>query len=96
MEQYFSHSGHYCLNLDSGMVIDSYRMGNEARFINHSCDPNCEMQKWWVSVESLSLPLSSSDGQMRPHEAFRHTVSLNTDSWWTDNVTAGNQVKKLH
>lgn len=49
MEQYFSHSGHYCLNLDSGMVIDSYRMGNEARFINHSCEPNCEMQKWWVS-----------------------------------------------
>lgn len=46
MEQYFSHSGHYCLNLDSGMVIDSYRMGNEARFVNHSCEPNCEMQKW--------------------------------------------------
>ncbi|XP_023265672.1 histone-lysine N-methyltransferase ASH1L-like isoform X2 [Seriola lalandi dorsalis] len=49
MEQYFSHSGHYCLNLDSGMVIDSYRMGNEARFINHSCEPNCEMQKWSVN-----------------------------------------------
>ncbi|XP_034455973.1 histone-lysine N-methyltransferase ASH1L isoform X1 [Hippoglossus hippoglossus] len=49
MEQYFSHSGNYCLNLDSGMVIDSYRMGNEARFINHSCDPNCEMQKWSVN-----------------------------------------------
>ncbi|XP_013868611.1 histone-lysine N-methyltransferase ASH1L isoform X2 [Austrofundulus limnaeus] len=49
MQQYFSHSGHYCLNLDSGMVIDSYRMGNEARFINHSCDPNCEMQKWSVN-----------------------------------------------
>ncbi|KAM9737844.1 histone-lysine N-methyltransferase ASH1L isoform 1-T3 [Menidia menidia] len=49
MEQYFSHSGQYCLNLDSGMVIDSYRMGNEARFINHSCEPNCEMQKWSVN-----------------------------------------------
>uniref|UniRef100_A0A671PV36 Histone-lysine N-methyltransferase ASH1L-like n=1 Tax=Sinocyclocheilus anshuiensis TaxID=1608454 RepID=A0A671PV36_9TELE len=49
MEQYFSHSGHYCLNLDSGMVIDSYRMGNEARFVNHSCEPNCEMQKWSVN-----------------------------------------------
>lgn len=54
MEQYFSHSGHYCLNLDSGMVIDSYRMGNEARFINHSCEPNCEMQKWWVSWRRLT------------------------------------------
>ncbi|XP_061616456.1 histone-lysine N-methyltransferase ASH1L isoform X1 [Phyllopteryx taeniolatus] len=49
MQQYFAHSGHYCLNLDSGMVIDSYRMGNEARFINHSCEPNCEMQKWSVN-----------------------------------------------
>ncbi|XP_046875778.1 histone-lysine N-methyltransferase ASH1L isoform X2 [Hypomesus transpacificus] len=49
MEQYFAHSGQYCLNLDSGMVIDSYRMGNEARFINHSCEPNCEMQKWSVN-----------------------------------------------
>lgn len=61
MEQYFSHSGHYCLNLDSGMVIDSYRMGNEARFINHSCEPNCQMQKWWVSQQpwtvSLLIPL---------------------------------------
>ncbi|KAJ8334994.1 hypothetical protein SKAU_G00406330 [Synaphobranchus kaupii] len=49
IEQYYSHNDHYCLNLDSGMVIDSYRMGNEARFINHSCEPNCEMQKWSVN-----------------------------------------------
>ncbi|XP_048857089.1 histone-lysine N-methyltransferase ASH1L-like isoform X1 [Brienomyrus brachyistius] len=49
IEQYSSHNDHYCLNLDSGMVIDSYRMGNEARFINHSCEPNCEMQKWSVN-----------------------------------------------
>ncbi|KAM3910275.1 histone-lysine N-methyltransferase ASH1L isoform 2-T4 [Leptodactylus fuscus] len=49
IEQYHNHSDHYCLSLDSSMVIDSYRMGNEARFINHSCDPNCEMQKWSVN-----------------------------------------------
>jgi histone-lysine N-methyltransferase SETD2 len=28
------------------MFIDAYSFGNESRFINHSCDPNCEMQKW--------------------------------------------------
>ena len=28
--------------LDNGMVIDAYREGNSARWINHSCHPNCE------------------------------------------------------
>uniref|UniRef100_S4RJQ8 Uncharacterized protein n=1 Tax=Petromyzon marinus TaxID=7757 RepID=S4RJQ8_PETMA len=46
-------AGMYCVQLDSGVVIDSYRMGNEARFINHSCQPNCEMQKWCVSVNGI-------------------------------------------
>ncbi|KAG1709134.1 Histone-lysine N-methyltransferase ASH1L [Nymphon striatum] len=48
-EQYKNERHHYCLNLDSGMVIDGYRMGGEGRFVNHSCNPNCEMQKWSVN-----------------------------------------------
>ena len=28
--------------LDSGWIIDAAVDGNEARFLNHSCDPNCE------------------------------------------------------
>jgi SET domain-containing protein len=28
--------------VDSNTCIDAGRHGNEARFINHSCDPNCE------------------------------------------------------
>jgi hypothetical protein len=28
--------------LDSGWIIDASVNGNEARFLNHSCDPNCE------------------------------------------------------
>ena len=40
---------HYCLHLDGGLVIDAHRMGSEGRFVNHSCNPNCEMQKWSVN-----------------------------------------------
>ena len=48
-ERYQNDQHHYCLNLDSGMVIDGYRKANEGRFVNHSCEPNCEMQKWSVN-----------------------------------------------
>jgi hypothetical protein len=33
----------YVMNLDEEMVIDGEREGNESRFINHSCSPNCEV-----------------------------------------------------
>ncbi|CAH1775003.1 unnamed protein product [Owenia fusiformis] len=45
IEKYSQDNHHYCLNLGSGIVIDGYRRGNIGRFVNHSCDPNCEMQK---------------------------------------------------
>ncbi|XP_056020790.1 uncharacterized protein LOC125649572 isoform X3 [Ostrea edulis] len=48
-EEYSKERHHYCLNLDSGAVIDGYRMGNIGRYVNHSCEPNCEMQKWNVN-----------------------------------------------
>ncbi|XP_021377179.1 uncharacterized protein LOC110465579 isoform X2 [Mizuhopecten yessoensis] len=48
-ENYSQERHHYCLNLDSGALIDGYRMGNIGRFVNHSCEPNCEMQKWNVN-----------------------------------------------
>jgi uncharacterized protein len=32
----------YVVYLDETTVIDGARNGNDARFINHSCNPNCE------------------------------------------------------
>lgn len=36
----------YYLAIDAGVAIDAGATGNPSRFINHSCDPNCETQKW--------------------------------------------------
>ncbi len=32
----------FFFSLDDGDVIDASRGGNDSRWINHSCDPNCE------------------------------------------------------
>ena len=32
----------FLFTVDKKTVIDAARQGNEARFINHSCEPNCE------------------------------------------------------
>ena len=44
----------YMLTLDSrnGLVIDAKEKSNHARFINHSCSPNCETQKWTLVNET--------------------------------------------
>jgi hypothetical protein len=46
----FSPNDHdfYIMELDSGFYVDGKIKGNYSRYINHSCDPNCELQRWIV------------------------------------------------
>uniref|UniRef100_A0A8B9L4N8 Histone-lysine N-methyltransferase NSD3 n=1 Tax=Astyanax mexicanus TaxID=7994 RepID=A0A8B9L4N8_ASTMX len=39
----------YMLTLTKDRVIDAGPKGNLSRFMNHSCSPNCETQKWTVN-----------------------------------------------
>lgn len=39
----------YALQLNVNQIIDSHRSGSECRFVNHSCEPNSEFQKWTVN-----------------------------------------------
>ena len=37
---------YYTMDLENEMFIDATRKGNSSRFINSSCEPNCDAQKW--------------------------------------------------
>ena len=45
LEKYKVNPCTYLMSTSHNEVIDPARRGNMARFINHSCDPNCETQK---------------------------------------------------
>ncbi|XP_063787606.1 histone-lysine N-methyltransferase NSD3 isoform X2 [Pseudophryne corroboree] len=39
----------YLLTVTKDRIIDAGPKGNYSRFMNHSCNPNCETQKWTVN-----------------------------------------------
>ncbi|PIA52930.1 hypothetical protein AQUCO_01000651v1 [Aquilegia coerulea] len=42
----------YLCEINRDMVIDATYKGNKSRYINHSCWPNTEMQKWRIEGET--------------------------------------------
>uniref|UniRef100_UPI00358EDF5A histone-lysine N-methyltransferase NSD2 isoform X2 n=1 Tax=Myxine glutinosa TaxID=7769 RepID=UPI00358EDF5A len=52
----YAHERHitnfYMLTIDKDRVIDAGPKGNFSRFMNHSCQPNCETQKWTVNGDT--------------------------------------------
>ena len=56
--------------VDRGIVIDAGTHGNDARFINHGCDPNCESvtEDRRVFVEALRT--------IRPGEELKYDYSI--------------------
>jgi hypothetical protein len=49
----------YIMELDPGIYVDGKKKGNLSRFINHSCDPNCELSVSILLLSSLTLPYLS-------------------------------------
>ncbi|KAI8921443.1 hypothetical protein DFJ77DRAFT_426568, partial [Powellomyces hirtus] len=50
-DMYANLENYYFLNYARGEVIDACRKGTDARFVNHSCEPNCHIEKWMVDGE---------------------------------------------
>ena len=81
MKEYKDKECTYLMNLPGNNnrheVIDPTKRGNMARFINHSCDPNCETRKWHVKNE-LCIGIFAKRNIMEDEElTFNYDFDLN-------------------
>ena len=70
----------FLFTVDSKLVIDAGRNGNEARFINHACDPNCEstIKAKRVFIEAIRT--------IQPGEELNYDYAIGRDSDDAPNV----------
>jgi len=47
--KYMGVQNFYMCEIRKDFTIDATFKGNTSRFLNHSCDPNCVLEKWLVS-----------------------------------------------
>ncbi|KAF8092644.1 hypothetical protein N665_0407s0023 [Sinapis alba] len=57
----------YFMTLNGNEVIDAGSKGNLGRFINHSCEPNCQTEKWMVNGE-ICVGIFSKQGLKKGQE----------------------------
>lgn len=67
---------------DQNMIIDATR-GSIARFVNHSCEPNCRMEKWTVGGKPRMALFAGDRGIMTGDEL---TYDYNFDPYSQKNV----------
>ena len=49
----------YYFDMGGGSILDCGHKGNVGRFVNHSCQPNCEFEKWVVGGEDILVLVAS-------------------------------------
>jgi histone-lysine N-methyltransferase ASH1L len=70
------------MSFDQNMIIDATR-GSIARFVNHSCEPNCRMVKWIVAGKPR-MALFAGDNPIMSGEEL--TYDYNFDPFSAKNV----------
>lgn len=70
------------MSFDQNMIIDATR-GSIARFVNHSCEPNCRMEKWTVGGKPRMALFAGDKGIMTGDEL---TYDYNFDPFSQKNI----------
>ncbi|KAJ5819815.1 Histone-lysine N-methyltransferase (Ash1) [Penicillium riverlandense] len=73
---------YYLMYFDQNMIIDATR-GSIARFVNHSCEPNCRMEKWTVAGKPRMALFAGDHGIMTGEEL---SYDYNFDPYSNKNV----------
>ncbi|KAK0723716.1 hypothetical protein B0T21DRAFT_385921 [Apiosordaria backusii] len=81
-EKYKDNECYYLMSFDQNMIIDA-TTGSMARFVNHSCSPNCRMIKWIVSGQPR-MALFAGDKEIMTGEEL--TYDYNFDPFSAKNV----------
>ncbi|CAN0355861.1 unnamed protein product, partial [Phaeothamnion confervicola] len=69
-------SDFYFASLGGDLVLDAAPMGSQARFANHSCAPNCSLQKWSVQGETRVVLMALRD--LYPGEELTYNYRADT------------------
>ncbi|KAK3298168.1 uncharacterized protein B0H64DRAFT_67226 [Chaetomium fimeti] len=81
-EEYKDNECYYLMSFDQNMIIDA-TTGSIARFVNHSCSPNCRMIKWIVAGQPR-MALFAGDRPIMTGEEL--TYDYNFDPFSAKNV----------
>ena len=73
---------YYLMDFDQSMILDATR-GSIARFVNHSCSPNCRMIKWTVQGVPRMALFAGDNGIMTGEEL---TYDYNFNPYSVKNV----------
>ena len=82
-KQYKDNECYYLMLFDQNMIIDATTKGSIARFVNHSCAPNCRMEKWTVGGQPRMALFAGDRGIMTGEEL---TYDYNFDPYSQKNV----------
>ncbi|KAI4726451.1 SET domain-containing protein [Aureobasidium sp. EXF-10728] len=81
-EDYKDKADYYQMEFDQGMILDATK-GSIARFVNHSCEPNCKMLKRFVGGHPRMALFAGDRGILTGEEL---TYDYNFDPYSVKNV----------
>ena len=80
----------YVMELDSGVYVDGKKKGSPSRFINHSCDPNCELERTVVKGKMRIAIVAIKD--IAPGEPLSYDYQFDTQDSDAFKCYCGNDI----